>query len=110
MSSYACPKCGAYTVRTQVSLILDIPTEFEHRLSKKNITKAETVIMGASWDTSMSYCVCGWSMSLLKTRLDEFNAVLAENFKLRTALEKIIEVDNKCCDVTETARKALEKN
>lgn len=71
---YLCPKCGKDTVRTQVSLTVDIPSSLEHRLNKRNIATKDVVVMGASWDTAASYCPCGWSMSLLKTRLDDLHA------------------------------------
>lgn len=81
---YPCPKCGKDTVRTQVSLTVDIPSALEHHLSKRNIATRDVVVMGASWDTASSYCPCGWNMSLLKTRLD---TLLRENAKLRAVAE-----------------------
>ena len=81
---YPCPECGKDTVRTQVSLTVDIPSALEHHLSKRNIATRDVVIMGASWGTVSSYCPCGWNMSLLKTR---FDTLLAENAKLRAVAE-----------------------
>lgn len=82
-AGYPCPKCGKDTVRTQVSLTVDIPSALEHHLSKRNIATRDVVVMGASWDSAASYCPCGWNMSLLKTRLD---TLLAEVERLRGAL------------------------
>ena len=94
--AYPCPKCGKNTVRTQVSLVMDIPSALEHRLSKRNIATRDVVVMGASWGSAASYCPCGWTMSLLKTRLD---TLLTENTKLRAVVdaanraEKVIHFD-----------------
>lgn len=57
-----CPKCNG-ALRIKVSLFLDIPWRYYHRLSKKAVRDADVRIEGAGWPHNMFYCTrCNWFM------------------------------------------------
>lgn len=74
---WQCPKCKK-TRRVLVNLSLDIPATLEHQLSKRALASKDVILMGALWDTSTTYCECGWMISYGQTSFDKMKARIAE--------------------------------
>ena len=57
-----CPKCNSGT-EIMVDVTLVIPSEYEHKLSKRAIRDKRTEIWSANWTKAMFFCVdekCDW--------------------------------------------------
>jgi hypothetical protein len=66
MRGSKCPKCGKYTYRKQVSVVVDMPA-LSRQASKKYIAKPNYQILGVLWDQETDYCInmdCRFSIFL----------------------------------------------
>ncbi len=51
-----CPTCGRDSLRSTVSLYLDIPGRLMHRLNKEALRDKDVHIQGAGWPSAFTYC------------------------------------------------------
>lgn len=64
----SCPRCGG-ELNFQVSLFVDAPSRYFHRLSKAHLRSADIHVLGAGWPQISWYCPKGDWAEPLSTQL-----------------------------------------
>lgn len=60
-----CPKCNSKSVIFTVPVIVALPAQFWHNITKGSFRDRDVTIQGAYWDEAQILCQdCGWLVEL----------------------------------------------